>query len=191
MRQFVFILLIFFSCGRQQTDKLDNTTMISHKDTDLYALLDQLPILKTPLTFSSSNQIIKFDLVVNRNELSYRISETVPDLNVLGKIYQTEEFIAIIGLILEDNSTPVLRTFDKGGKEIDSFYMYPPSDGSQEYYSTNIVTLNENKEISSIDSVVDRRIYKERHGKTPREDSLSVTKKTFRVNDQGEIEKIG
>lgn len=185
----LIILLLLFSCG-QQADKLDSATMTDNKDSDLYALLDQLPLLKTPLTFSSNNQTIKLSLGVKRNELTSKISRIITDFNVLGKVYQTEEFIAIVSVIREDNSTPVLTTYDKTGKEIDSFFMYPPSDRGEDYYSTNVITLNENKEISSIDSVLTRQKNKKRIGKISSADSLNVTKKIFRINDKGEIEKI-
>ncbi|MEQ8363693.1 MAG: hypothetical protein RH948_12545 [Cyclobacteriaceae bacterium] len=182
----LIILLLLFSCG-QQADKLDSATMTDNKDSDLYGLLDQLPLLKTPLTFSSNNQTIKLSLGVKRNELTSKISRIITDFNVLGKVYQTEEFIAIVSVIREDNSTPVLTTYDKTGKEIDSFFMYPPN---QDYYSTNNITLNESKEISSIDSVLTRQKNKKRIGKISSADSLNVTKKIFRINDKGEIERI-
>ncbi len=186
----LIILLLLFSCGQQQADRFDSAAMSDDRDSDLYALLDQLPLLKTPLTFSSNNQTIKLSLGVKRNELTSKISRIITDFNVLGKVYQTEDFIAIMSVIREDNSTPVLTTYDKTGKEIDSFFMYPPSDGNKDYYSTNVITLNENREISSIDSVLTIQKNKKRMGKLLSADSLNVTKKIFRINDKGEIEKI-
>ena len=93
-------------------------------------------------------------------------------------------------MVPADIATPVLTTYDKMGKEIDSFFMYPTAGGDMGYYSTNVITLKENKELFLTDSVLTRKINKEGTDEIPGTDSLSVTKKTFRVNDKGEIEEI-
>ena len=85
----LIILLLLFSCGRQ-ADKSDNVALTDNKDNDLYTLLDQLPILKTPLTFNSDGRIVGGKEV--SDELTSKISAIVPGSNVLGKIYQTKDF---------------------------------------------------------------------------------------------------
>jgi hypothetical protein len=186
MRRLI-ILLLLFGCG-QQTGKLDNTISVDQNESELYVLLDQLPTLKTPLTFNSDGQIAGGKDV--SDELTSKISTIVPGLNVLGKIYQTKDFIAVIGVAPADIATPVLTTYDKGGKEIDSFFMYPTAGGDVGYYSTNIITLNDNRELFLTDSTLTRKINKEGDDKIPGTDSLSVTMKKFRVTDKGEIKEI-
>jgi hypothetical protein len=183
----LIILLLLFSCGRQ-ADKSDNAALTDNKDNDLYALLDQLPILKTPLTFNSDGRLVGGKEV--SDELRSKISAIVPGSNVLGKIYQTKDFIAIIDVAPADIATPVLTTYDKRGKEIDSFFMYPSAGGDMGYYSTNIISLTDNRELFLTDSTLTRKINKEGDNEIPGTDSLSVTIKKFRVTDKGEIKEI-
>lgn len=186
MRRFITLLLLC-GCG-QQTGKLDNTTSVDQNESELYALLDQLPVLKIPLTFSSDEQMVGGQGVTD--DLTSKISAIVPDLNVLGKIYQTKDFIAIISVVPSDIATPVLTTYDKLGKEIDSFLMYPTAGGDMGYYSTNIITLTNNRELILTDSTLTRRINEEGDGEIPGTDSLSVTKKKFWITERGEIKEI-
>jgi hypothetical protein len=186
MRRFI-ILLLLFSCG-QQTSKLDNTTPVDQHESELYILLDKLPTFETPLTFNSDGQIVGGKDI--SDELTSKISAIVPGSNVLGKIYQTKDFIAIIGVAPADIATPVLTTYDKGGKEIDSFFMYPTAGGDMGYYSTNIITLTDNRELVLTDSTLTRKINKEGDNEIPGTDSLSVTMKKFWVTDKGEIKEI-
>ena len=175
MRQ-IILLLLLFSCGRHQNDKSNLTT--DKTNNDFYSLLEQLPNLKTPLTFRSNRQISRDNLI--NEELINRIHESDPSFNPYGRIYQTSDFIAVIGIGSADIATPVLATYDKNGKLIDSFFMYPTAGGDMGYYSTNIITLTENKELFLTDSVLTRKINKEGTDEIPGTDSLSATtKKNF------------
>jgi hypothetical protein len=140
------------------------------------------------LTFRSNSQIGGDNLI--NEELVNRIHETDPSFNPYGRIYQTSDFFAVIGIGSADIATPVLATYDKNGKLIDSFFMYPTAGGDMGYYSTNIITLTENKELILTDSVLTRKINKEGTDEIPGTDSLSVTTKKFRVNDRGRIEEL-
>ncbi len=185
----LIIVLLLFSCGRQ-ADKSGSAILTDSKNNDLYPLLDQLPILKTPLTFNSDGRIIRDSLMVRNDELTRKISDVIPGLNSIGKIYQTEDFIAIISVVPADIATPVLTTYDKKGKEIDSFFMYPTAGGDMGYYSTNVITLKKNREFFLTDSVLTRKINREGTDEIPGTDLLRVTKKKFRVTDRGKIEEI-
>jgi hypothetical protein len=68
--------------------------------------------------------------------------------------------------------------------------MYPSAGGDMGYYSTNIITLTENRELFLTDSTLTRKINKEGDNEIPGTDSLSVTIKKFRVTDEGEIKEI-
>jgi hypothetical protein len=183
------ILIIAFGCGPRQTETLDSATLTDNRNSDLYVLLNQLPVLKTPLTFNSNGQTTRVNLVVVNNDLTNRISEFLPDFHALGKIYQTDEFIAVISIVHADIATPVLTTYDKDGKEIDSFFFYPTAGGDMGYYSKNIITLNDNRVIVLTDSTLTRKINEEGSNEIPGTDSLSVTTKQFRLNDRGAIEE--
>jgi len=111
----LIILLLISSCGRQ-TGKLDNTTLTDNKDAGLYSLLDKLPKLKTPLTFNSGRQIIIDSLLGGDNELIKKIRTIDPGFNPYAKIYQTDDFIAVITISAADILMPVLATFDKKGQ---------------------------------------------------------------------------
>jgi hypothetical protein len=184
------LIFILFSCRPSQPDKLDNVALTDNRNIDLYELLDQLPTLKTPLTFKSNGEITRVNLVVRNDELTNKISEILPDFHALGKIYQTKDFIAVISIVHADIATPVLTTYDKKGKEIDSFFLYPTAGGDMGYYSTNVITLNDNRVIILTDSTLTRKINEEGSNEIPGTDSLSVTTKQFRLNDRGAIEEI-
>jgi hypothetical protein len=185
----LIILILVFGCGPRQTETLDSATLTDNRNSDLYVLLNQLPVLKTPLTFNSNGQTTRVNLVVVNNDLTNRISEFLPDFHALGKIYQTDEFIAVISIVHADIATPVLTTYDKDGKEIDSFFFYPTAGGDMGYYSKNIITLNDNRVIVLTDSTLTRKINEEGSNEIPGTDSLSVTTKQFRLNDRGAIEE--
>ena len=188
MRQLIIILLLF-SCGRQ-ADTSDQSTLNDKPDNELYSLLEKLPKLRTPLTFRSDKQFTSDSSLTRNDELIEKIQMIDPAFNPYGKIYQTNGFIAVIAIGAADIVLPILVTYDKKGNIIDSFNMYPDAGGDMGYYSTNIVTLTETKEVFLTDSAVTRKINAEGTDEIPGTDSLSITRKRFRLNDNGKIEEI-
>jgi hypothetical protein len=188
MKELIIIFLLF-SCGRQ-ADRSDQSTLNDKPDNELYSLLEKLPNLRTPLTFRSDKQIISDGSLTRNDELIEKIRVIDPSFNPYGKIYQTNDFIAVIAIGAADIALPILVTFDKKGNIIDSFNMYPDAGADMGYYSTNMVTLTKSKEVFLTDSTVRRKINAEGTDEIPGTDSLSITRKHFRLNDKGKIEEI-
>lgn len=185
MKGFI-ILILLFSCSRSQTEKSDQA--INKLNTDFYSLLEQLPKLKTPLTFRSDRQI-KRDSLVDEKLVS-KIQANYPSFNPYGKVYQTDEFIAVIGLGAADILTPVLAIYNKKGELIDSFSLYPTAGEDIGYHSINIVTLTANQEFYLSDSTVTRKIDKDGTKEIAGTDSVTLHKKRFQITVKGEIEEI-
>jgi hypothetical protein len=175
----LFGLILFINC----------TGQIQDKNSDFIELRDKLPLIVTPIVFNSNGEtrINAVDLPNNKiiKELKNKNS-----FSTFGKIFETEDFITIIGFIPNDSGTPLLITIDKDGNELDSFVIYQTVGFDMGYYRSNFVTINADKSITLIDSLITRKINENRSGEIPDTDSLTVNKINYRITNKGKIEII-
>jgi hypothetical protein len=174
----LFGLILFINC----------TGQIQDKNSDFIELRDKLPLISTPIVFNSNGDIsIKtVDLPNNKilEELKYKNS-----FSAFGKIFEAKDFITIIGFIPNDSGTPLLITIDTEGNELATFVIYKTVGFDIGYYRSNFVTINEDKSIILIDSLVTRKIKEDRSEEIPGTDSLTVTKSKFNLTDKGKFKK--
>jgi len=175
----IFGFLICVGCSVQKTDE----------SKDFSELRDKLPQIQTPISFNSDRN---FDLksVDLPNNLILRTLKNKNYFSVFGKVFESTDFIAIIGYIPDDLGSPILVIINREGKEIDAFRPYQTAVYDIGYYRTNFVTINPDKTILFIDSLVTRKLNEDKTNELPGTDSLTVTKSKFRLTYKGKVEKI-
>jgi hypothetical protein len=178
MRLLIFGLVILLGCGVQRPETRN----------DLVALIGRLPTIQTPVTFDSDKPVsvgVKID-----QDVIDSLQIKIPGYGILGKLFETDDFIAIVGIVPNDTGSPQILIFDTTGKEIDSYLAYGTAGADMGFNSKNVVTINPNREILFIDSTWTMKINDERTDIIEGTDSLSVTTEQFRITDAGTIEKI-
>ncbi|HEV8513958.1 MAG TPA: hypothetical protein VGQ59_11810, partial [Cyclobacteriaceae bacterium] len=181
-----FIVLLL-GCHGQRSDQSVKGELHDKSNSSFYELLEQLPAVKIPLTFRSDRE---FGSPKINDDLRARLMASDEGFNPYGKVYQSDKFIAVIAIGAADIVMPVLVTFNKEGRIIDSFNLYQTAGGDIGYYSTNITRLTKDKEILMTDSAVTRKLNKEGTDEVPGSDSVTISQKKFRINANGGIEEM-
>ena len=169
-------LLFCIGCGGQR----------SLENKDFAELRDKLPTIQTPVTFDSNGDIDLKSVELTNNGLLKKLKER-NYFSVFGKIFESKDFITIVGYIPDDTGTPILVTFDKNGNEISSHAVYETVMGDMGRYTSNFVTIDPDRVIHFIDSTVTRQINED---EIPGTDSLTVTVKKYKLTDKGTIEIV-
>jgi hypothetical protein len=176
----IILVALMLGCSSQQSTNFK----------DFQSFTSQLKPLETPLTFNSYKETklnllkIKDDAFINKIRLEYHGFE------VYGKLFETNEFIAILGNIPSDIGSPIIITFDKKGNKIDSYLLYKTAEGDIGIYSGNYEVINKDMKINFTDSTITRKLNKEGTDELPGTDSLSVSKETYQIMSNGKIAKI-
>ena len=100
-----FVLLVGFSC---QT---------SFKNRDIIQFRESLPKIETPIKFNSDIRVKYKAIELPDNSLVKKLNER-STFSLLGKIFETENNITILGYTFNEIGTPILITFDNTGEEI-------------------------------------------------------------------------
>lgn len=177
MRLLIFWLLLLFSCSGQR---------LEHK-SELIKLIDQLPTIKTPVTFNSDKSPV--ELKVNQ-EIIDSLQSKIPGYGILGKLFETDDFVAIVGIVPNDTGSPQVLIFDKAGNVIESYLAYETAGGDMGFTSQNVVTIYPNREIVFIDSTWTMKINEDGTDVIQGTDSLTVAIIKYRITDKGKIEKL-
>jgi hypothetical protein len=177
MRLLIFGLLLLFGCGGPRLEH----------ESELIKLIDQLPTIKTPVTFDSGKSPI--GLKINQ-ELLDSLRSKIPGYGILGKLFETDDFVAIVGIVPNDTGSPKVLIFDKAGKEIDSYLAYETAGGDMGFTSKNVVTIYPNREIVFIDSTWTMKLNEDSTDVIQGTDSLTVATSKYRITDKGKIEKL-
>lgn len=172
-------LLILFGCSGQS----------SSVNKDFAELRDKLPTIETPISFNSNTDIGLRPADLADNGLLKDLKER-SYFSVFGKIFESEDFITIIGYIPNDTGTPLLVTFDKTGTRTSSYVAYETAMGDIGRYTSNFVTIDRDRTIHFIDSTVTRKINEDGTDEIPGTDSLIVTTRKYRLTDKGTIESV-
>ncbi len=174
------LILLVFCCNNGQRQK---------EDSAFSDLCENLPTITTPIVFNSNNdiQLKSIDLPNNRvlNELNAKSG-----FSVFGKLFESKSFVTIVGYVPDDYGSPILVNVDNRGNIIELFSLYQSVGFDMGYYRSNFVTINSDKTISIVDSILTRQILEDGSNEIPGSDSLVITKCRFKHSASGKIEKI-
>ena len=106
MKQILFLGFLLLGCNSKQ----------SSKEESFVNLINQLPALETPLIFNSAEGINATNSKDSNVDLKEKINTLVPGFNAYGKIYESENYTAIIQIVPADIAIPILLTYNKQGK---------------------------------------------------------------------------
>lgn len=165
-----------------------NKPSVTQKETDLMDLIDDLPMMVPPITFNSDRPISS-DHQVEQQVLD-KLQKLIPGYGLIGKLFDTENFVAIIGVVPNDTGSSMILIFDRNGMQLDSYLLYETAGGDMGYESKNTVTIKPNKEIEFIDSTWTMKINKEGTNVIDGTDSLSVSRKLYLISAAGQIQNI-
>ena len=170
--------MLLSCCGQQQK-----------VNKDISELREKLPKLETPLSFNSDRMVKWKSIELPDNGLISKLKEKNL-FSLLGKVFETKDNITILGYITDDIGTPILVTYDNDGNELSTHLIYENAMGDMGRYTTNIVTIQTDKQIIFTDNTTTRKINGEGTDEIPGTDSVSVTHKKYRLNDKGIIERV-
>jgi hypothetical protein len=174
----VGLVLLLVCCGQPK-----------EVNKDISALREKLPKLETPLEFNSDRMMKLKSIELTDNALIKKLKDK-NYFTLVGKVFDTENNITILGYIPDDIGTPILITYDKDGNELSSHALYENAMGDMGQYTTNIVIVRPDRQILFTDSTTTRKINDEGTDEIPGTDSLSVTYKKYRLTDKGTIERV-
>ncbi|MGC4021705.1 MAG: hypothetical protein QM734_07060 [Cyclobacteriaceae bacterium] len=182
-----FIFTVLLSCK--------NTTDPSFKE-----LREKLPLIKTPIRVpcGSCGGTTDVDLPENKilSNLQKKYNDRTVPFYVDGKVFDTEEYIAIIGQIPAASGVPIILIFDNKGNQIDSLVVSygggysVDSTGALQSYSYGQI-LND-KQILSVDSIVqwDVEIIQGVPFPIEKTQTATVTRRRYKILDSGKIKEL-
>ncbi len=179
MRRYLILVVILTSCSKPSA---------TQKETELVELINGLPIMATPITFNSDKPITS-DAQVEQHVID-QLQKLIPGYGLIGKIFEGENFVAIIGVVPNDTGSPMILIFDRNGIKLDSYLLYETAGGDMGYESKNTVTINPSKEIAFVDSTWTMKLNKEGTNVVEGTDSLTVSRKKYLISDGGKILNI-
>jgi hypothetical protein len=172
------IVLVLCSCQGNKSNK------------DVLQFREALPKIETPIKFDS-NRKAKYKAVdLEGNELIKKISDR-STFSLLGKLFETEENITILGYTSDVFGTPVLITFDNNGNEVGSHRVYETVTSDSAVQTSNIVTILPSREILFTDSTIIKKPIVHGVDGSNGNDSLSVTRKKYLISKSGKVESVG
>ena len=110
--------------------------------------------------------------------------------NVLGRLFENENFIAILVVVPADVETPKIITLDKNGNRIDSYLVFKNVQGDMGFYSWNFGKIFPDMKIQYIDSTLTRKINPEGTNEIPGTDSLSIKRSIYEITIDGKFAEI-
>jgi hypothetical protein len=171
------LLLITFGCQQK------------HKNEDVVQLREQLPFIETPIKFNADIKVKYKTVELNDNVLIKKLNDRSV-FSLLGKVFESENSITILGYIFDTIGTPILITFDNDGNEVSSYAIFETAKSELGYHTYNFVTILPNRQILFTDSTVTRYIDVDGVEDIERMDSILVTYKKYLVSETGLIELI-
>lgn len=174
----IVLVLLLGCCGQQKEVNID-----------ISELREKLPKLETPLEFNSDRMMKLKSIELPDNALLKKLKDK-NYFTLVGKVFDTENNITILGYIPDDIGTPILITYDNEGNELSSHAIYENAMGDMGQYTTNIVTVLPDRQILFTDSTTTRKINDDGTDEILGTDSLSVTHKKYKLTDKGTIERV-
>lgn len=181
------LTILITSCSNKQpdnsnNDQLNQSTGENLSADDFLKYLESIKKLRTPFTIDNLDyEPVGYDSFLF---VKYKYkSSSWP----YGQIVDNGQIISTIEVTVgEDRYAPVLMTYTKDGKKIDSLLLYKKTGWDIDYLSREYVTINENKEIIVTDSTTKWKL----SDKMDRiEDSKTTTTDTviYKADDLGKF----
>jgi hypothetical protein len=173
-------ILIFSSCIRN-----------SYEDkTQFHSFLKKLRKIETPVSFNS-NDDYQIKLQYLRDDPFFmKIDSLYGGYGIFGILFETEDFVAILGNIPTATGTPIITTFDSKGNKIETHSIYENVIGDIGIFSSNFETIYPDMTISFIDSTKTLKLNEDGSDIIPGTDSLSVKKLKYKINNNGKFLRI-
>ncbi len=173
------ILLVLFSYGCQQ----------KHENKDVTQLRESLPQIEIPIRFNSDIRVKYKTVDLPENSLIKKLNERSA-FSLIGKLFETESNITILGYTFGTIGTPILITFDNDGNEISRHVIFETANSELGHYTSNKASLLANKQLLFTDSTVIRKVNEAGTEEIAGSDSILLTYKKYSISDQGLIETI-
>ncbi len=175
--RYLFLIVISCGCGDQKAREY------------LIELKEKLDVIETPIVFNS-NDTTNFKLIHFPNNGMLTKLQRENFFLPIGRLASNDEILVIIGGIPSDSGAPILITIDRKGNEIDRLILYPSAGFDIGYHCSNYVKINSDNSILIIDSLLTRKVNKDKTEEVEGTDSLVVTRSRFRLTPEGRIERV-
>ena len=179
------IALSMMGCsGKKNADNSSNTNVVAEPFVSVYDTLDQLPIPIT-LTGGSWNELYMKHLERFGPKPGYRAID-----HPYAKLAENDTYKAFIFIMNDESGAPVIMTFDRKGRMVDSISLLGESViNDPANWVVELATINEDLTIHLLDSIstydLDAdEVRIEGSGK------LTVNDELYKILDSGKIEKI-
>lgn len=172
-----FALLVNFSCQTRL------------KNRDVIQFRESLPKIETPIKFNSDMRVKYKAVELPDNSLVKKLNER-STFSLLGKIFETESNITILGYTFNEIGTPILITFDNTGKEISTHIIFETAKSEPGHHTSNLVTIFPDRRIVFTDSSITRKLNEKRTDEIFGTDSLILVRKNYFITDTGTIEML-
>ncbi len=186
----IFFILLFTHCTertiQQETDLPTDSTVIAttkQPQPELKDYIPQMAMIQTPVTFNSDN----FDNMSPRDEKLSRLFAFPNGQTLVGKLFSTDQFDALLFSIPADGTYPLAITYDKVGNKIDSLGLIKRGGSDVDFDCVEHVTVNPDRTIVLIDSMIHWKVTPDGGNRVEGSDSLVVTRKAFELLDNGKF----
>jgi len=98
----------------------------------------QLPQIQLPATFNSDKKVKYLAIELEGNQTIKRLIEK-NSFSLLGKLFETENYITILGYLPDNFGSPVVITINNSGREISSHVLYETARTGFGYHTSNFV----------------------------------------------------
>ena len=147
----------------------------------------KLFIIETPISFNSNYETDLKAQDLSEDPFFVKIQNEYNGLKIYGLLFETKNFIAILGNLPTDSGTPIILTFDKKGNKIDAHIIYENAMGDIGIYIQNSGTIFPDRQITFIDSTLTRKLTDDGSDEIPGSDSLSVNVKKYKIDENGKF----
>ncbi len=177
LKQTALVILTTFSC--QQT----------HQNRDVRQLRESLPQIETPIKFNSNLRVKYKTVDLSDNSLIKKVNDRYI-FSLIGKLFETEDTITILGYKFDKMGTPILITFDNEGNEISSHAVFETVLSEPGHHTSNSVSVLANRQILFTDSTVIRKVNESKTEEIVGSDSVLVRSKKYLISGDGTIVTI-
>jgi|WetSurMetagenome_2_1015567.scaffolds.fasta_scaffold526829_1 hypothetical protein len=160
------------------------------------SFVKKLNKIETPISFNSNydyqmkvqylNDNQSFDNI-QKDPFYEKIQNEYSGFGIIGVLFETKAFVAILGNIPTDTGTPLILTFDKRGNKIDAHSVYENVMGDMGIYISNFESILPDMKIMFVDSTITRKINEDGSDEVPGTDSLSVKIKKYKIDSTGKF----
>ncbi|MDJ1482946.1 hypothetical protein QNI16_20760 [Cytophagaceae bacterium YF14B1] len=147
--------------------------------------ITKIPLIKTPVTFNSNT----FENMTPRDEKLAQLFSSPDNNTLVGRLFSTDEFDALLFSVPADGTLPMVITYDKAGNKIDSLGLIEMGGSDVGFDCIEHVTVNPDRTMLLIDSTTRWQVTADNAAPIEGSDTLIVTQKVFELLDNGRFKK--